>query len=214
MGTLEDLIATYGPAIVLVGTFLEGETIVVIAGFLSHQGVINPLVVALSAFTGSFLGDQLWFFLARRHANHRYIIAISRRPVFEKVKSAIEDHPKKFILSFRFIYGIRTVSPVAIGLTRINAGEFLLLNAIAAAIWAIAFTALGFLFGTAAETLLGEIQAIEKKVLIALAVGLLMVAVYYFVRRRRGGLPLRLAPPKNAEEKGATVNDQKLDVKP
>ena len=141
------------------GTFLEGETIVVVAGFLSDQDIINPIAVAASAFLGSFLGDQLWFYLGRRHAAHPFVAGIIGRPIFAKAMSAIEDHPKKFILTFRFIYGIRTVSPVAVGLTEIPARDFLIVNAIAAAIWAVAFTALGYVFGQAVETALGDLAA-------------------------------------------------------
>ena len=183
MDILEQIISQYGPAVIFVGTFLEGETLVVVAGFLSHQGIISPLAVSFSAFAGSFLGDQLWFYLGRRHASHPLILRLTRRPGFKRVAVAIEDHPKKFILSFRFIYGIRTISPVALALTSISGRQFLILNAIAAAIWAIAFTALGYVFGQAAEALLGEIKAIERKILLAGVIGFGVVTLYYASRR-------------------------------
>jgi len=183
LGNIEQLIVSYGPAIIFVGTFLEGETIVVMAGFLSHQGVIDPVLVAGCAFLGSFLGDQLWFFLGRRHASYPLVTRFTRRPVFGKVMSMINDHPKKFILTFRFIYGIRTISPIAIGLSGVKAREFLFLNAIAAAIWAIAFTVLGYVFGKAFEGVLGEIKAVEQKILIAGAIALVVFAAYHLGTR-------------------------------
>jgi len=180
MGTLEQLVTSYGIVAVFVGTFLEGETIVVIAGFLAHQSILNPYAVAFSAFGGSFFGDQLWFYIGRRHSRHRYVTRITKRPVFDKVLSAITDHPKKFILTFRFIYGIRTISPVAVGLSKVPASEFLVLNAIAAAIWAAAVTALGFLFGQVAQTFLGDLKAIEYKILGAIGGAVVLFILYQF----------------------------------
>lgn len=185
MESIEQIIAHYGPLAIFIGTFLEGETIVVVAGFLSHQDIIHPALVAGSAFLGSFLGDQLWFFLGRRHATHPLVTRLTKMARFGRVISAIEDHPKKFILTFRFIYGIRTISPVAIGLTQIPAREFLFLNAVAAAIWALAFTAMGYLFGHAIESILGDIKAFEKKLLIGAAIFLALFAVYQIVWRAR-----------------------------
>jgi membrane protein DedA with SNARE-associated domain len=188
MPTLEHLIATYGPLAVFVGTFLEGESIVVIAGFLGHQGVVAPLSVGICAFAGSFLGDQLWFYLGRRQAGHRWVVRLTQSPRFSKVLNAIENHPRKFILTFRFIYGIRTVSPVAIGLSKVSARTFAYLNAVSAAVWAAVFTAIGYLFGFAAERFLGEMKAIEHKLLGALAIALLVFVLSQVVvrlKRRR-----------------------------
>ena len=190
MDSLEELIRLYGAAVVFAGTFLEGETIVVLAGFLAHQGIVDPYLVAGSAFAGSFLGDQLWFYLGRRHAAHPLVTRITGRPLFARVMNRIAEHQTIFILSFRFIYGIRTVSPVALGLSRVTARQFLLLNAIAAAVWAVAFTLLGYLFGKAVETYLGSIKAIEHKLLLGAACALALYGVYrlglFLWRRHRG----------------------------
>lgn len=188
MQSLEELISLYGVAIIFVGKFLEGETIVVVAGFLSHQEILNPFAVAISSFLGSFFGDQLWFYLGRRYATHRLVKRIIDRPIFDKLMSTIEKHPVKFILTFRFIYGIRTISPVALGLTDIKVRTFLVFNAIAAALWAATFTMAGYAFGQTVEALLGDIKAIEQKLAIALGIALIIFASYRIVieiRRRR-----------------------------
>ena len=52
MDILKSLLAEYGLWIVLLGTFFEGETVVIVAGFAAHQGLFNPLTVALLAFCG------------------------------------------------------------------------------------------------------------------------------------------------------------------
>jgi len=203
MGTLEEFIALYGPAVVFAGTLLEGETIVVVAGFLAHQGIVNPFAVTAAAFLGSFLGDQFCFFLGRRHASHPYVARLAQRPVFRKILSAIEDHPKKFILTFRFIYGIRTISPVAIGLSAIPARQFLVLNALSAAVWAAAFTVLGYVFGHAVESVIGDLKAIEHKIFAVAGIALAVFAAYQIgLRLRRRSVAKRVAVAE-AEDKEA-----------
>ncbi len=65
MMTLESFIQTYGYLALLVGTFLEGETILVLAGFAAHLGYLNLPWVILVAFVGTLSGDQLFFYLGR-----------------------------------------------------------------------------------------------------------------------------------------------------
>ncbi len=64
--TLEILIRNYGYWAVLVGTFLEGETILVLGGLSAHLGYLKLPWVIAAAFCGTLPGDQLYFFLGRR----------------------------------------------------------------------------------------------------------------------------------------------------
>lgn len=180
-----DLVAQYGPLAVFVGTFLEGETLVLVAGFLAHQGVLDPVAVAVAAFAGSVAGDQMWFFLGRRHADHPLVRRLRRQPVFDRVLAAVEDHPRKFILSFRFLYGLRAISPVALGLTRVKLRTFAPLNALSAAIWAAAFTAIGYFSGQAIEAMWGHVQAVEHRLLIVALVAVAAFLIGQAIARRR-----------------------------
>lgn len=178
METLHSLLEQYGLLIIFVGTFLEGETIVILAGFSAHQGLLNPFAVAVSAFCGSFAGDQFWFYLARHYRTHRFVVKAVDRPAFQRALHFLEHHPTTFILSFRFIYGVRNVSPIVIGLSDIPALRFLSLNALAAAIWATIFTSVGYVFADALETVLGELERIEHAVLIVIVVAVSIYALY------------------------------------
>jgi len=58
---LQSIIENYGNAAILIGTFLEGETILVLAGLAAHQGYLLLSGVIFAAFLGSLCGDQLFF---------------------------------------------------------------------------------------------------------------------------------------------------------
>jgi membrane protein DedA with SNARE-associated domain len=177
---VETLLADYGLLAILVLTFFEGETVVIIAGFLSHEGYFNPYTLCLAAFLGTFAGDQAWFYLGRRHANFKIVQKVTTVPQFARVIRLIETHPIKFILSFRFVYGIRNISPVALGLSRISALKYFILNGIAAAVWAVTFTSIGYFFGQAAETFIGRINGVFGKLLAAAIVGLIVYFAFKF----------------------------------
>ena len=63
--SLEELVRNYGYIIIVIGTFLEGETILVVAGFLAYSGYLQLPFVILAGFAGTFAGDQLYFYLGR-----------------------------------------------------------------------------------------------------------------------------------------------------
>ncbi len=56
--SLEHFIATWGYAAPVIGTFFEGETILVLGGFAAHHGYLHLPGVILSAFAGSLAGGR------------------------------------------------------------------------------------------------------------------------------------------------------------
>lgn len=184
--TLHQLIADYGLWAVLAGTFLEGESVVVLAGFLAHQRLLRLPDVMLCAFAGSFAADQLLFYLGRRYREHRYVARVRAQPAFGKALDLVERYPHGFILTLRFLYGLRTVGPVALGVSQVPALRFLVLNAVAAAIWALCFSVLGYAFGQTIESMLGRLHGAETKLAVALAIGALIALAYHqYARWRR-----------------------------
>ena len=153
---IEALVAHYGFAALFVGAALEGEAAVVAGGVIAHRGLV-PLGGAMAAASlGSFVADQLWFQIGRRFRDARPIAKIRAQPAFSRAVVALERRPIGFIFAFRFIYGLRTVSPIAIGTSAVPARTYLAVNAVAAVIWGCAFTILGYLFGKSVEQFLGR----------------------------------------------------------
>ena len=69
----------------------------------------------------------------------------------------LERYDAGFILSFRFIYGVRNFSSFALGLSAVKWDRFLRLNFLAAGLWAASFVAVGFFLGHAFKAMLGDI---------------------------------------------------------
>jgi membrane protein DedA with SNARE-associated domain len=160
-GSMEALIARYGLLAVFAGTFLEGETVLILAGFAAHRGYLELPGVMLAAFLGAFFGDQLWFSIGRRGGRG----FLARRPALarrvEGVRPWIARHERTVIWSFRFVYGIRSVAPFALGMSGTSPLRFALLNAASGAVWAVLVSGAGYLLGAGLERILGNLREVE-----------------------------------------------------
>lgn len=176
------LISRYGLWAVLVGSLLEGETLLVLAGFGAHRGYLDFLAVVAVAWFGAVLGDQFWFWLGRRHGKDVLSRWPRRAEAIRRALGLIERHPGKVIIAMRFAWGLRTALPIAIGMSGVPRLRFLLLNMLSAALWAPVIAGAGWLFGEVLARHLGDIQRIEHWAILALA---LIVALLHGLQRWR-----------------------------
>ncbi|KQN20644.1 hypothetical protein ASE86_15485 [Sphingomonas sp. Leaf33] len=166
--TLEAIVARYGLLAIFVGAGVEGETVVAGGGLLANQGMLPLAGVMVAAAAGSALADGLFFAIGRRFRDHRRVKRIREKPAFARALALLERYPTGFIFAFRFLYGLRTVSPMAIGTMRVPTRRFLALNAAAAVVWAVLISTIGYLFGRALATAVGRLHSVEH---VALAIG-------------------------------------------
>ena len=89
------------------------------------------------------------------------------------------------VLVFRFIYGLRSVMPFMIGMTRMPISQFMALNVVGALNWATVVGLGGYAFGHAIEIIIGDIKHYELRFFAAIAATGLMVWIIYFKRRQR-----------------------------
>jgi membrane protein DedA with SNARE-associated domain len=155
---LSELIHDYGYLAIFVGTFLEGETILALGGLAAHQGLLSLPCVMAAAFGGSLFGDQLYFFIGRRYGTR----ILQKRPSWVAKRERFDRIFCKYdvpsILIFRFLYGLRTIAPFAIGMSSVNTKKFVALNVIGALIWSIGLGYLGYLFGHGIELIIDDVK--------------------------------------------------------
>ena len=177
----ESLLEQFGYFAVFVGTFLEGEAILVTAGFFASRGYLDVFIVGLIAFIGAYAGHLFWFWLGRAHG----VKLLDRFPRmkrhFGKGIRVFERYGAAAIIITQWLYGLRITAAVIIGMSKISILKFAILEAVSCAIWAVAITAAGFYFGRAIEAVLGRVENIEKYALLVIAV----VAVGMWLHHRR-----------------------------
>jgi membrane protein DedA with SNARE-associated domain len=205
---LDWLLAQSGPwpyLITFIWTFFEGETFVLIAGFLAAQKhpeteihLLDWQFLIMAAWLGSFCGDQCYFWLGR-HFGPRLLRRMPkwRRPVDDALMW-LKRYNTGFILSFRFIYGVRNFASFAMGVSGLDWRRFLVLNFIAAGIWAVAFVSIGMIFGSVLKEAVGIETVARNFTLIILGVLVFMFGMVFLVHRiqkRRMRLPPGAAAP-------------------
>lgn len=180
------LIRDYGYYAVFLGTLLEGETVLVLAGFATHRGHLHPAVLLLVAVAGAVLGDQIFYYLGRRHGNAllaRFPTLASRAT---KAQSLIARYHAPVIVVLRFTYGLRIVGPLMVGMSAVSHWQFTLWNTLGAVLWAALVISAGYLVGDALQWLLGDIRKIELCVLVGIgAAGAVVWLIAHYRARRR-----------------------------
>ncbi len=205
------LISEFGPVIVMVGTFFEGEVFAIIGGFLAYRGSYPFQMMIALAFVGSFIGDLSVFLFARYSSNHRWVKSWRQRQKFARALQLVEKYQAYFVIVNRYIYGLRMPGLIALGLSRISVLRFLVLNLFGAALWAGIFTTIGYVFGYSIWQVFDKLAFMERGVGIALGVIGVAIAAFFgwrqwgplLAQRFRKDDPDR--PPRTSEEEKQTT---------
>ncbi|MDQ3281966.1 MAG: DedA family protein [Acidobacteriota bacterium] len=170
----ESMLEQFGYLAVFLGTFLEGEAILVAAGFFASRGHLDVRLVTLVAFAGSYIGHVFWFWLGRAHGVRLLDRFPSMKRHFGQGVRVFERYGAAAIIITQWIYGLRITCAVIIGMSRISLVKFLIYEAVSCGLWAAVITALGYYFGRAIESVLGRVENLEKygiAIIILIAVG-------------------------------------------
>jgi membrane protein DedA with SNARE-associated domain len=178
-----ELIEKYGYVAVFVGAFLEGETLLVIAGFLAASGGYLDLgAIIACGFAGGLAGDQTYFYLGRARGRQFLDHRESWRPRVAWLEALFTRHATLLMLGYRFMYGVRLVTPMFLGAFRVGRLRFLAFNVVNASAWATIVVGLGYLFGEVVTDVFDQIRRYELLLVALLAV--IGIAIWLLLRIR------------------------------
>jgi membrane protein DedA with SNARE-associated domain len=170
---MHDFIMQFGYPALFLGSLLEGESVLIAAGFLARRGYLDLNLVMLFALAGTYTADVTIYFLGRKKGQG----IISKFPVAKKYYPKVETLFDKYgiwaIFITRYLYGFRLASAATLGLMKMRKRKYLPFNFLSCMIWAILIGSLGYMFGASLEALIGQIKHYEKiVVLFIIVVGL------------------------------------------
>lgn len=144
---MEDFLDQYGYLALMVGTFFEGETAILIASSLIHKGMFDAPPTIFMAFLGSFVSDWLYFTIGRLNGK----LFIQRRPSLAKkvqpVTNFFDQNNIQILFTYRFLYGFRVIIPIIIGMSSIKPLQFLKYSILAGVLWATTVSTVGYFIG-------------------------------------------------------------------
>jgi len=209
------MLQEYGYWLILGWTLVEGETIVIIAGVAAAAGHMKLWMIILVAWLGSYCGDQIYFTIGKKFGP-----ALLRKFPWTQGPA---DHAARllmkydiwFILTFRFLYGVRNVTPPALAIAGVSHKRFAILNFFAAGIWAVSFAGAGYLFGQAFKSVLDDAHKYFGFMILGMFTLAISWGLYHtirgVIRRRRAyaleqaeaNAPKKIAKPKATKRPAA-----------
>ncbi|PQJ81889.1 DedA family protein [Polaribacter glomeratus] len=169
--------------LLFLGIFFEGELILLSAVIAAHQGLLNIWMVILIAIFSTILSDIIYFNVGKYKAK-KWLTNSKYAAKYEVVQQKLLKNRTKMLLSYRFLYGMRIITPIVLGSQEISISKFLKYSILSTIIWCFVIVGLGYVFG---ELIINNLKHIEKieyyfiGSLIAITVGFL---IFKMVKRK------------------------------
>ncbi len=182
---LDAIVRTWGYYLLILGTFLEGEIILVTAGFLASRGYLNIWIVILLGALGALISDLSFFYTGRVKGKK----LIDKKPSLKKQVGLIHSYFKKnetpIMMGLRFTYGARTLTPMMIGTSDVKASKYVMINIFSSLIWALIYGLLGYFIGKGLTRIFGDLASIEWHIVLSIFIIGAALAMLAFSKNRR-----------------------------
>jgi membrane protein DedA with SNARE-associated domain len=168
------------------GLFLEGEMILISAVIAAHHGYLLLWLVVILGIAGTFSADCFYFYIGRK----RGYVWINKNPKIKKkaeiIERKLEKYPVIIFLTYRFLYGFRSVTPLVIGASKTKTITFFLYSALSTIIWASVYCTIGYLFGAVIKSELSHIENVEKYIIGVLALaGIIFIIIKQVIKKHK-----------------------------
>lgn len=177
-------VGTWGYLILFCWSILEGELGLIFAGLATHDGHMNLFLAIFVAGLGGFVGDQIYFYIGRLNKKNLHKMLVSQRRKFALAHLLLKKYGWPIIFVQRYMYGMRTIIPISIGLTRYSASKFAIINLLSAWVWASVTIVFVWYFGDLIWEIVGWAKT-HPYLLIPLAIILGGGILYYFQNKTR-----------------------------
>jgi membrane protein DedA with SNARE-associated domain len=179
---LEDIftsIATYGYLIIFWYSLGGGFLALLAGSVLAFNGQLNFALVLGLVFVANFLGDILLVYFARNSKKETLTYFKKHKRKLAMSHILMKKHGNKIIFIQKFLYGIKTLIPLAIGLTSYDMKKFIFFNFFASLIFVLV---VGFASYYSGNVLIPVYEHIKENVYIVpfVLIGLVGIIFAYF----------------------------------
>ncbi len=154
---------------------------IVAAGVLSFMGKMDLYTSITIAFLANGIGDNLLFYLSRYNKEPIEPYIKKHRRKIALCHLLMKRYGDKIIFFQKFVYGIKTLIPLAIGLTRYSYIKFSILNFISALIWAVLLGYGSYKFGDIFKSIFSNISS--KPWIMPLIMFPLLFMIWFYFKR-------------------------------
>ena len=175
---MEEFIREWGYIALFLYSFGGGFVGLVIAGVLSYAGDLNIVASIIVAGSSNFLGDQFLFYMAR---TNKIYAKDTMKKYGRKVALAhlwMRKYGSTVVFMQKYVYGIKTLIPLAMGITKYSFRKFTIYNMFATTLWALVVGYLSYMAGELVLTYAEDYKYYGLAILAAI-----LLSIGYFVRK-------------------------------
>jgi membrane protein DedA with SNARE-associated domain len=192
-----NLLLAHGYVVIFIGAALDnfglpssGDVVLLAGGWFANKGHAALPLVMLSGFAGALTSDNAVYWIGRiggrtlinRVLKLRLFHFLINEKNLARAEHYFESHGGKMVFVGRFGPGLRSMTPLFAGVSRMKYYRFLPYNLSAAAVWAVAYSFIGYAFGAYWSNLLAVAKSFGFSIV---ALVILVLAVYLIRRHRR-----------------------------
>ncbi len=171
-----------GYLLAFLGMILEGEVLLILAGFLTSQGYFNFFYMFAALLLGALFGDFFWY----RFGHYLFNTSGLKFPEWlhrlsHPLDIHLRDRPRKTIFISKFVYGANRATLMRAGASGVSLKDFFESNVYANIVWIIVIGGLGYLFGASLALLKKYIRLAELVILISVII--FLFASHFLVLR-------------------------------
>jgi membrane protein DedA with SNARE-associated domain len=166
-----DIVREFGYLFVFIGSFIEGDDTLVMAGVVVREGSLTFAGVVAIAVVSSFLSHYSFYLLG--HLGGRSFLARLRNLESRvlRVYSLVRRYETAGVFIFQYVLGFPLAGSVAFGLAGMSPLKYGLLQLISCLVWSSLLSLLGYIFGYSAELYFKDVG---KVLLVVMFLGLVL----------------------------------------
>ena len=175
---MESFIQDYGYIALFLYSFGGGMLAIAIAGVFAANGTLDINLVILVAVISNIAGDYFLFYIARNNKQYAKEMMDKHQRKIDLAHKMMEKYGWGAIILQKYIYGIKTLIPLAIGLTNYDSKKFMIFNIIGAIIWGLVIGLSAYILGDIITNTLEEYKTYGIIILVSL-----LALLFYFFKK-------------------------------
>lgn len=171
------------------GAFFEGNSIMLLCGFLYKLGIFKFLniiaVLSLGYFINGYILYAIGRFWGRRVLEKwgsRFFLTKER---LRKLERYCKKHMGRALIITRITYGFSMPTFIIAGMFKTKAKKFFWCSLIATFIWVLALFFIGYVFGTSYALLSKLVKLVAAWLVVALFIVIVLIAMFFVYWLRR-----------------------------
>ncbi|MGZ4041919.1 MAG: DedA family protein [Bacteroidia bacterium] len=142
-------------------TFIPEEITLLTIGYLSFQGVFNPVIAGLISFIAFIAVDTVYFYLTKKGVKFTKRLQEKKGKKIEMMEEKLKNEFPKTLLILCFIPRMRLWAPIISGGLNIPIKKFLTYDMIGLALFTAIYISLGMIFHKGLKSLLSELEVLQ-----------------------------------------------------